>query len=137
MPYIVNKIERVLESKRLTKTELAQKIGVHRDTVYNWTDDNIKVSVLLKISDYLNVPVQDFLYEKSKTTSTVTEPAPKYGKLRDECADVREMNSILKSQLDHYKTMVDALHTVIEAFEAMQRHTVEKNTAHAKPTHKK
>lgn len=58
---ILFKIEKLREAKNLTKTDLADKVGVNRDTVYNWTDENIKVSTLLKISDTFGVDIMYFL----------------------------------------------------------------------------
>jgi DNA-binding XRE family transcriptional regulator len=46
---LIDQIEKILESKSIRKTEFAAKIGLSRDTVYNFTDENIKVSVLVKI----------------------------------------------------------------------------------------
>lgn len=60
---IVYKIEKLIEAKKVNKTRLAEQIGVSRDTVYNWTDDNIKISTLSKISDALEVPIGYFFGE--------------------------------------------------------------------------
>jgi DNA-binding Xre family transcriptional regulator len=72
---IVYKINKLLESKHIKKQVFADKIGVSRDTVYNWTDENIKVSVLLKICQFFAV---DPLYFLDKTKG-VAEPAAEYG----------------------------------------------------------
>ncbi len=68
---IVFKIEKLREAKKLSKTDLAEKIGVNRDTVYNWTDENIKVSTLMKISDILGVDMQHFLIDKKENISKI------------------------------------------------------------------
>jgi transcriptional regulator with XRE-family HTH domain len=129
-------IEQLRKRKGLTQEEFAQSIDFTTNGYQKLIrSGDPKASVLEKISAVYGVNIS-FFFGHTNDGAMLNEPQAEYGG-RDECADVREMNSILKSQLDHYKTMVDALHTVIGAFEAMQRHTVEKNTAHAKPTHKK
>jgi transcriptional regulator with XRE-family HTH domain len=77
---IVLKIEKLREAQNLTKTELADKLKVNRDTVYNWTDDNIKVSTLQKISDILRVDILYFLSDKKESVKkySVEEPEVPY-----------------------------------------------------------
>lgn len=112
MAGIVHKIEKLLEAKKLSKTDFAKKIGVHRDTVYNWTDDNMKVTVLLKISDYLEYPIEDFL--KLYSSSQVNEPVEKYGKANSqECIEAKTEARIFK-QL--YETDRAALKMLAESY---------------------
>lgn len=61
---VVFKIEKLREAKKLSKADFAELLGISRDTLYNWTDDNIKVSTLLKVSDILGVDISYFLSEK-------------------------------------------------------------------------
>jgi transcriptional regulator with XRE-family HTH domain len=77
MGKLTQKIDKAIEAKGITKTAFADKIAVSRDTVYNWTDENIKVSTLLKISDTLGVPIAYFLEEPQ---NEVSEPQAGYAK---------------------------------------------------------
>lgn len=54
------KIDKLIESKGLTKTGLAKIIGVSRDTVYN-LDKNTKIDTYLKICQALNVNISDLI----------------------------------------------------------------------------
>lgn len=78
MGKIAYKIEKLLEAKGISKTVFAEKIGVSRDTVYNWTDENLKISTLQKISDVLDVPITYFLFE-NVSANRVNDPAEHYG----------------------------------------------------------
>lgn len=84
MSTIVYKINKLLEDKKVSKTDFAKAIGVNRDTVYNFTDDSIKVSLLLKISDFLGVSVDYFFSKEEKKEaktkiSIVAEESEVYG----------------------------------------------------------
>jgi DNA-binding XRE family transcriptional regulator len=57
------KIEKLIESKSINKTRFAELIGVSRDTVYNLSDESIKVATLIKVSEVLGVPIMHF-FEK-------------------------------------------------------------------------
>lgn len=66
MSKIVYKINKELEYRRINKTEFADKIKVSRDTVYNWTDENIKISVLKRVSDFLGKDISYFLNDDAE-----------------------------------------------------------------------
>ncbi len=63
MGKIIQKINKELEKRKIEKTYFAEQIGVSRDTVYNWTDENIKASVLKRVSAFLDIPIGEFLHE--------------------------------------------------------------------------
>jgi DNA-binding Xre family transcriptional regulator len=62
---IVAKIDSLIHAKRLNKTALARELNINRDTLYNWNDENFKVSTLVKIAGILGVPLSDFFDEKT------------------------------------------------------------------------
>lgn len=66
MPSIQYKIDKLIESKKLTKSSFAKAVGIHIDTVYNLKDETIKLSTLLKISEVLDVPISYFLENDKK-----------------------------------------------------------------------
>lgn len=67
MSSIQYKIDKLIESKKLTKSAFAKAVGIHIDTVYNLKDETIKVSTLLKISEVLNVHISYFLEKEYKS----------------------------------------------------------------------
>lgn len=84
MATIQHKIDRLIESKKLTKSAFAKAVGIHLDTVYNLKDETIKLSTLLKISEVLGVEIDYFLNNEDKTEqknklSIVAEESEVYG----------------------------------------------------------
>lgn len=75
---ICYKIEKLIESRHINKTR--------RDTVYNWTDENIKASILMKLSDILQVDMMYFFSDNKK--NEVNEHAEVYQK-----ANKKKINS--------------------------------------------
>lgn len=63
---ICYKIEKLIESRHINKTRLAEQLDISRDTVYNWTDENIKASILMKLSDILQVDMMYFFSDNKK-----------------------------------------------------------------------
>lgn len=61
MGSIIYKINKEIEARHINKSDFADKIGVSRDTVYNWTDDSIKVSVLKRVSEFFDMDIIEFL----------------------------------------------------------------------------
>ncbi len=77
MTSISYKVNKLLEAKKITKTAFAKQVGIHIDTVYNLTDESIKLSTLLKFCEVLNVPINHFLetenYEKTLVNNVFTK----------------------------------------------------------------
>ncbi len=48
-------IDTLLQKKNLKKTDLAQKLGVNRQTLHSYLDGNITIENILKIAEALNV----------------------------------------------------------------------------------
>lgn len=100
MSGITYKINKLLEAKNLNKQDFANKIGVSRDTVYNWTDENFKVSVLLRVAEVLEVSVMYFLSDNKKY-SILNDPAAGYGK--------KENTEDLQKQCIEYRNIITGL----------------------------
>ncbi|MDF2449434.1 MAG: Cro/C1-type DNA-binding domain [Bacteroidota bacterium] len=113
MASISYKINELREAKKLTKTAFAELIGVNRDTVYNLSDESIKVSTLLKISEKLDVPVSFFFSsaEATKTKNFANEPEVKYGD--GDCAELRHTVAILREQNLNNQETIKALNHAI------------------------
>ncbi len=59
----VLRIDEILQSKGLSKSDFADKLGVNRQTLYSFLNRNIKLETVLKIAETLDVPVSD-LFEQ-------------------------------------------------------------------------
>jgi len=96
MSSISHKIEKLLEAKSLTKSRFAELIGVNRDTVYNLTDETIKLSTLLKISEVLGVSISHFLPNSvgNNQQKIVSEPKESYKKPKKSFIDISAANGI-------------------------------------------
>jgi len=51
----VLRIDEILQSKNISKTDFADKLGVNRQTLYSFMNRNITLETILKISDTLEV----------------------------------------------------------------------------------
>lgn len=95
---ITNKIDKAIEAAGITKTAFAVKIGVSRDTVYNWTDESIKFSTLLKICEVLRLDILDFIGIKFNNNSNlVNEPAELYTKGKKTIVKLRPHDKVYLS----------------------------------------
>jgi len=59
-------IDSVLKEKKISKTELADKLGVPRQSIYSYLDGNVSLGILVNIANALEVPVSD-LFDQPKT----------------------------------------------------------------------
>lgn len=65
-----NKVKYLRQSKELSQVQLAEKLGVAKQSVSNWENDNIMPSIemLVKIADYFNVSTDYLLGRDVKHT---------------------------------------------------------------------
>lgn len=71
-------IKELLKLKNITQTELAKKLGIHKQSLTVWLNGNKnpKIETIAKIAEILNVPIIDLLESKQKnTTKTKTSNA--------------------------------------------------------------
>jgi len=55
----VLRIDEILQSKGISKTEFAEKLGVNRQTLYSFLNRNITLDTVMKIAETLDVSVSD------------------------------------------------------------------------------
>jgi DNA-binding Xre family transcriptional regulator len=122
MSSISYKIDKLLEVKKLSKTKFAKLINVNRDTVYNLSDETIKVSTLLKISEILDTPIEYFLEKTPQKTAKVSEPAVKYEPKKEDCETLKRMNEFLMAQVEADRISIKVLHRSIEQLSKLHAH---------------
>lgn len=81
---VVYRIKKRLEDEKVNINAFSKAIGISPKGVYKWTDESIKLSTLLKISEFLDVPIEYFLNKEEKTPaksklSIVSEESEVYG----------------------------------------------------------
>lgn len=59
-------IDSVLKEKKISKTELADKLGVPRQSIYSYLDGNVSLGILVNIANTLEVDVTE-LFEQPKS----------------------------------------------------------------------
>lgn len=66
-----NRIKYLRQSRELNQVQLSEKLGVAKQSVSNWENDNIMPSVemLEKIADFFNVSTDYLLGREGKKTS--------------------------------------------------------------------
>ena len=57
MAVLANRVKLLRQSKKMSQSQLADRLGVKKQTVSNWENDNIMPSVemVVKVADYFNV----------------------------------------------------------------------------------
>ena len=69
-----DRIKLLREASKLSQVQLAQKIGVTKQTISNWENDNIlpSVEMLIKVCNFFNVSTDYMLSFNDKTYIEVT-----------------------------------------------------------------
>lgn len=91
-----NRIKYLRQSKELSQVQLAEKLGVAKQSVSNWENDNIMPSIemLEKIADYFNVSTDYLLGRDGKHTSD---------------GIMIDVAGLTPRQIEHIKQIVDDL----------------------------
>ena len=87
------------QSKEMNQVQLASKLGVTKQTVCNWENDNIMPSVelLIRIADFFNVST-DYLLGRNQ---------PEHGDIL-----LLDVTGLKPRQLEHIKQIVDDLREI-------------------------
>jgi len=90
------RIKNLRQSKEMNQVQLAKKLGVKKQTVSNWENDNIMPSVdtLVRIADFFHVST-DYLLGR-----TIQEP---------EAPQMLDITGLNPQQIEHIKFIVDDL----------------------------
>jgi len=68
----INRIRKLIDDKKLTIREFAEKIGVSEPGIHNmFRTHDMKVSTLQKIADYFDVPITYFFDDIDTKNQTV------------------------------------------------------------------
>ena len=89
-----NRIKYLRLSKELNQVQLAERLGVKKQSISNWENDNIMPSIdmLVKVADFFNVTT-DYLLGRN-----VHEPSA------PQMLDVKGLTSL---QVDHIQYIID------------------------------
>ena len=90
------RLKNLRQSKELNQVQLASKLGVKKQSVSNWENDNIMPSIdmLIKIADFFNVSTD---YLLGRQTPQETAPA------------LLDVTGLTPEQLEHIQFIVDDL----------------------------
>ena len=91
-----NRIKNLRQSRELNQVQLSEKIGVKKQSVSNWENDNIMPSVemLVKIADYFGVSTDYLLGRDSFMQSQVLSI---------------DVTGLTKEQIEHVNLLVEDL----------------------------
>ena len=68
----INRIRKLIDNKKITIREFAEKIGVSEPGIHNmFRTNDMKVSTLQKIADYFDVPITYFFDDIDTKNQTV------------------------------------------------------------------
>ena len=101
---IEQRVENILKARKLTTKWLYERIGMSKTGFRQmWSNDSIKVAVLLDIAEALRVEVNELLYATGEQLTVAAQPAPAYTArpryLEDRVADLERELQNLKAKL--------------------------------------
>ena len=70
---LLENLDRLMEHKKLNRTELAKEVGIAPSTINSWYSrgcENVTLKVLLKIANYFNITIEELVNGKSITEIT-------------------------------------------------------------------
>jgi transcriptional regulator with XRE-family HTH domain len=91
-----NRIKNLRRSKELNQVQLAEKLGVKKQSISNWENDNIMPSIdmLIRIADFFHVSTD---YLLGRDVQEVSAPA------------VLDLTGLTPRQIEHIQFIVDDL----------------------------
>ena len=74
-------IKRIREDKNITQEQLAEKLNVTRQAISNWENNKTQpdIDTIIKISEVLEVSVEEIIYGQKKDNVTVINKTVKSG----------------------------------------------------------
>ncbi len=72
------KIKEILYLKKITQTQLAEKLGIHKQSLTVWLNGNKnpKIETLAKIAKVLEVPLSSLIEENPDTSNDISNNTP-------------------------------------------------------------
>jgi DNA-binding Xre family transcriptional regulator len=101
---VFNKIDRILKQKKISTRQLISGIGITPPGYYSMVKNNdIKLSTLLNICNYLNIDIKEFLTTDLSEIGNIQEQNlnKEYKK-----ASSSTNNELIQKDLDHIKTLI-------------------------------
>ena len=101
---VFNKIDRILKQKKISTRQLISGIGITPPGYYSMVKNNdIKLSTLLNICNYLNIDIKEFLTTDLSEIGNIQEINlnKEYKK-----ASSSTNNELIQKDLDHIKTLI-------------------------------
>jgi DNA-binding Xre family transcriptional regulator len=101
---VFNKIDRILKQKKISTRQLISGIGITPPGYYSMVRNNdIKLSTLLNICNYLKVDIKEFLTSELADVTNISEQ-----NLNNEYkkASSSTNNELIQKDLDHIKTLI-------------------------------
>lgn len=105
MEYFIDRLEKILKEKEISKTELAEKIGIRRPTISDWKKNGAIPSgdVCLKIARYLDVSPEWLLGGEERKGGEAVLSEEEKSILRQFKNLTEEQKSTLSALLEHYE----------------------------------
>lgn len=99
----IDRLENFLNEKKITKTELAEKIGIRRPTISEWKKNGAIPSgdICLKIANYLNVSVEWLLSGEEKQAPQLSQEEEQFIGTYQSLTE--EQKKTIRILLDGYK----------------------------------
>ncbi len=99
----IDRLENFLNEKKITKTELAEKIGIRRPTISEWKKNGAIPSgdICLKIANYLNVSVEWLLTGEEKQAPQLSQEEEQFIGTYQNLTE--EQKKTIRILLDGYK----------------------------------
>ncbi len=111
-----DRLEKLIEEKNITFTELERNVGLGRGTISNWKKSYPTYDKLIKVVNYLNADVswlmQDDLETRSCNNMIKETPTPyltsnKYNQSENYEPDVKQALDIIMQKLSHKNSAED------------------------------
>ncbi len=110
MEYFIDRLEKVLKDKGISKTELAEKNGIRRPTISDWKKNGAVPSgdVCLKIAKYLGVSAEWLISGEETKDCIPAEEKKRLAMLRELTPEQRHtidvlLNDFEKTNMESFK----------------------------------
>ena len=92
----VLRIDELLQSKGISKTDFADRLGVNRQTLYSFLNRNITLETIIKIAEALDVQVWELFSDPSEPHQNDLDGFVEYRGTIYRISTVDDLESLLK-----------------------------------------